>query len=52
MDSALIASLSTGFIDGFTGLIASNLPQILVFVVGVLVWAVAKKYIFGSARRV
>jgi len=52
MDSALVASSTNGFIDGFQDILSDNLSIVLTFAAGLLVWFVMKKWVFGGARRV
>jgi len=40
------------FIDAVATLITSNLPLVLTFAGGVMVWFVLKKWVFGSTHRI
>jgi len=52
MDSALVASSTNAFIDGFKEILGENLDIVLLFSAGLLVWFIMKKWVFGGARRV
>jgi len=47
-----VASTTQSFIDAVSTNINENIGLILVFAAGILMWGVAKKWIFGGTSRV
>jgi len=52
MSSAIVASSTSDFIDAFQTILTANYGVVLTFAAGILVWFIAKKWIFGGARKV
>lgn len=52
MDTPLIQSSIGGLIDSFQGILGDNLPIVLAFVAGILVWVILKRWVFSSSRAV
>lgn len=52
MDNALVASSTESFIESFQTILSGNLDNVLAFAAGIIVWNVAKKWIFGGSGRV
>jgi len=47
------ASTSTdGFVESLYSIITDNFGVVLTFTAGIIVWFIAKKWIFGGARKV
>jgi len=50
MDTPLIQSSIGGLIDSFQGILGDNLPVVLAFCAGILVWIILKTWVFSSSE--
>lgn len=52
LDSTAIGTLIGDFIGEIVDLVVANLPAVLAFAAGILVWFILKKWVFGGTRRI
>lgn len=52
MDGTVLTAEINSFIDSITDLVNTNLGLVLGFAAAIIVWGVAKKWLFGGTARI